>query len=426
MHVWLVTVGEPLPIDEGARLLRTGMLAERLNARGHTVVWWTSTFHHQHKRHRFPQDTSISLRDGCEIRLLHAPPYHSNISVRRLVHQSITARKLAAAAEQEAVPDIILCSYPTLELASASTRYGKRRGVPVLIDIRDAWPDAWLAVAPRPLRPLARALLQPMFAKAKRICRNAFGIVAVSQTFLDWGLRNAGRTRGQYDAVFPLGYDDTALRQDADVEEHIARIRQRFGISPDALVFLFVGTFGFVYDLDTVIEAARTLERTDATGRVRIVLAGDGPRADDLRSKANGLSNVVFTGWVVGRELRDLMRTACAGLGTFREGAGCLPNKPFEYMAAGLPIISSLPGELEEIVRRERIGLQYTSGDVQSLVQAIRFLAENAEERQTMALRSRALFEREFAADAIYPRYAEFLERVVQAAKGAVSVPNRA
>ena len=62
---------------------------------------------------------------------------------------------------------------------------------------------------------------------------------------------------------------------------------------------------------------------------------------------------------------------------------------------------------------------------MQSLVQAIRFLAENPEERQAMASRSRALFERQFAADVIYPRYAEFLERVVQAAKGGLSAPTR-
>ncbi|MGQ9524956.1 MAG: glycosyltransferase family 4 protein [Armatimonadota bacterium] len=412
MHLWLVTVGEPLPIDEGARLLRTGMLAERLLARGHTVVWWTSTFHHQRKKHRFPHDAQVALSEGYEIRLLHAPAYQSNISLRRIVHQRVTARKFATAAEQERPPDIIVCSYPTIELASACTRYGRRHGVPVIIDIRDLWPDVWLAAAPKLFRPIAQAILQPMFSTAKRVCRDATGLVAVSKTHLSWGLRNADRLQAPYDVVFPLGYDDRSFRQDTDVEAHTEQARRRFGIRPDAFVALFIGTFGFVYDLDTVIDAARMLD--EKGGRIQIVLAGDGPRSSDLRRKAEDLGNVVFTGWLTGRDLRDLMRLASVGLGPFSEGAGCLPNKPFEYMAAGLPIISSLPGELEEILHREGVGIRYTAGDAKSLADAIKRLAEHPEERQAMAVRSRELFERQFSADIIYPRYVQFLEQVVR------------
>jgi glycosyltransferase involved in cell wall biosynthesis len=109
------------------------------------------------------------------------------------------------------------------------------------------------------------------------------------------------------------------------------------------------------------------------------------------------------------------MRTAWVGLAPYVEGAGqSLPNKPFEYMAAGLPIISSLPGELEALLRQEGIGLQYKAGDVESLVGAIKFLVEHPDERRRMAIRSRMLFEKRFAADIIYSRYVEHLEQVVR------------
>jgi len=263
-----------------------------------------------------------------------------------------------------------------------------------------------------------------MFGTAKRICRDATGIVAVSETYLRWGLRRAGRGRCSLDAVFPLGYDSREFWEDVGIEEGARQIRDRLGIRADGLVAVFCGTFGHSYDLGTVIEAGRVLQGAGWAGRIQIVLAGDGPRCSDLRKKAEGLRNVVFTGWLDGRALRDLMRTAWVGLAPYVEGAGqSLPNKPFEYMAAGLPVISSLPGELEEILRRERVGVQYEAGDVSSLVDAIRFVAEHPDEREAMAARSRALFEREFAAEIIYPRYAEFLEKVVQATHGCGTSP---
>jgi hypothetical protein len=53
MRVWLITVGEPLPLDgPGERMLRTGILAAFLAARGHEVVWWSSSFDHVRKRQR--------------------------------------------------------------------------------------------------------------------------------------------------------------------------------------------------------------------------------------------------------------------------------------------------------------------------------------------------------------------------------------
>ena len=49
MHIWLIQIGEPLPLGNRTRLMRTGLLAEQFLARGHTVLWWASAFEH-HRR----------------------------------------------------------------------------------------------------------------------------------------------------------------------------------------------------------------------------------------------------------------------------------------------------------------------------------------------------------------------------------------
>ena len=61
MNVWLVTIGEQLPIKQGIRKLRTAYLAEELIERGHTITWWTSAFDHLKKKWLTNSDTTITL-----------------------------------------------------------------------------------------------------------------------------------------------------------------------------------------------------------------------------------------------------------------------------------------------------------------------------------------------------------------------------
>jgi len=51
MRIWLVTIGEPLPIDgSNERLYRMGIIANLLVKKGHKIIWWSSTFNHVRKK----------------------------------------------------------------------------------------------------------------------------------------------------------------------------------------------------------------------------------------------------------------------------------------------------------------------------------------------------------------------------------------
>src|SRR5687768_16760322 len=138
----MVTIGEPLPTDgESVRLLRCGILSDLLVRQGHEVLWWTSTFDHTQKRHRYSDDTGVTLHDGYRLQLLHGRGYPHNISWERLADHRTLARKFSKLAADEPRPDVVLCSFPTIELSREAIRYGERTGVPVILDVRDPWPD---------------------------------------------------------------------------------------------------------------------------------------------------------------------------------------------------------------------------------------------------------------------------------------------
>ena len=412
MKVWLLQIGEQIVgVDPGVRPLRCNMLGDALLARGHQVRWWTSTFNHFTKAYRFPNHQTVELKPGLTATLLHAtPPYRRHTSLNRLLNQRSAARGFRKLSTAGKPPDLLFACLPTPEMCDEAITFGRQLGVPVVIDVRDKWPDLYTQILPRPLRSLARIALTTEYRRIRRILRGATAITAVSQSYLDWALAYADHTSRPADAVFPLGFPSSPVAETThDQRESFA---SRHGLSPQAKLFSFSGTFGRTYDLDTIIETARGLHR-EGRQDIQFALAGDGDKGAALRHRAAGLDNIIFTGWLDQAGLRILLELTTAGLCAYAQDAPqSLPNKPFEYMAAGLPQISSLIGELENLLTSHDIGLQYKAGDAASLRSQVLRLADLPAERNAMAERASILFQREFAAMRIYPRLAAHLERV--------------
>lgn len=415
MHVWIIEATEPLPtFDKNFRDLRCSTLAKELVSQGHEVTWWTSTFDHMRKRHRFDGPRSVELQSALRMNLMHGPGYRRNISLGRLLHHRALASAFEQGCQSEAKPDVLFACLPIPELAEKAAVYGRVQGVPVVVDVRDQWPNVYLMAFPARLRRLARLALLRECRRTQRTFRMATGITAVSETYLKWALNYAERAGRKTDGIFPLGYSTSTAGTQSEIETQAADMRVKYQIDPEALVVTFVGTFGASYDLETVIKAAGVLQE-DGVLEIRIVLAGDGDGGPKLRAMSQRLQNVIFTGWLDQGSIVALMRLSSVGLAAYtKESLQSLPNKAFEYMAAGLPILSSLRGELETLIRAERIGLQYQPGDVPSLVEKIRWLAANRDARLEMGIRARKLFEERFNAEVIYPRLARHLEEVAR------------
>ncbi|MFQ5442984.1 MAG: glycosyltransferase family 4 protein [Nitrospinales bacterium] len=411
MRVWLITIGEGLPIDgENTRLLRTGMLAEVLVSRGHEVEYWTSTFNHSLKTQRFDSDATLVQKSGLVLKLIHAIPYKANVSLLRMFSHWRLGRRFRQRIRGEVPPDIIFVSVPIIELGQAALEYGLPRGIPVILDVRDLWPDCFLSVIPQLLRPLGRLALSPWFALTRKCFHECTAITGVSRGYLDWGLTNADRPKTEWDGVFPLGYEMRLLQREniesvSDTEHYLANV----GIDPKKVLFIFVGTFGQSYNLGTVIEAARSLQE-EGKSDIQFIFCGSGDHAPRWKAQARGLTNVVFTGWVDMKRIRSLLEVVDVGLMPYIQGATqSLPNKLFEYMAAGLPILSSLDGEARDLIESVGCGWSYRSHDREDLLKRVKMML-GPDIRKRLGTAGQARFRSEFQAGSIYCRLAEYLE----------------
>jgi glycosyltransferase involved in cell wall biosynthesis len=421
MHIWLVTVGEPLPkVDAGnPRLLRAGMLARFLANRGHAVVWWTSTFDHSHKRQRFEVDTALEW-NGVDIRMLHGRPYRRNLSLRRFLNHFDVARGFRIASRSRPVPDVMLVSLPTIELARDAVRYAREYKVPVLVDVRDLWPDLIHDSVPATLRPLARVVLSWLDRGANEALSQCNGIIGISRGYLDWGLHRAGRCERWPDAVFPLGYQAPQV-----AAQQLGAARERLlgmGVEPGRMLCWYVGSFGRQYDLEAVLLTAAALQRAGRQD-VQFVISGDGDQGPRWRAMAASLRNVVLTGWIDGDAIAWLRLHAAIGLQPYAAGAPQgLANKLFEYLSAGIPVLSSLGGENEQLLAEYQCGLTYRPADAKSFEECLRRLLDDAPARIAMGLRGRKLFDSQFDAELVLQGMTDHLQQVAaQRVAGALS-----
>lgn len=89
---------------------------------------------------------------------MHGPGYSKNVSLSRVRHNRILARTFQKQiCQSQPQPDVLFACLPIPELAEKATLYGQERQIPVIVDVRDEWPDLYLTVFPPRLHALVRS-----------------------------------------------------------------------------------------------------------------------------------------------------------------------------------------------------------------------------------------------------------------------------
>ncbi|MCM8808339.1 MAG: glycosyltransferase family 4 protein, partial [Candidatus Omnitrophica bacterium] len=406
MNIWLIQIGEILPLEEKARKMRTALLADKLVERGHNVLWWTSAFNHFKKDWVFKEDTLIDVKEGYKIYALKGIGYKKNISLSRFIDHRIIAWKFKRFAPKMPKPDVIVASMPSHDLAYEAVKYAKSNRIPVIVDVRDEWPDLFFQHIPKTLHPIGRLLLFKDFQMIRTVCIEAISLVSMQNSLLNWSLSKAGRNRSENDKIFYIGAPKVEL-------DHIKPNSRLLYLSEifkmKNFIVIFIGTFSVYNNPILLVEVAKKLFREN----IHFVLAGDGILFNQIQSASKTLPNISLTGWVNEEEIKYILSLSHVGIVPCPlHRAEAFPNKTFTYLSAGLPIISSLQGELKEIIEKYQIGFYYPPNDVDALANCIMKLYNNPELYKKMSENARRVFDVMFDADKIYTEYAEHIERV--------------
>jgi glycosyltransferase involved in cell wall biosynthesis len=191
------------------------------------------------------------------------------------------------------------------------------------------------------------------------------------------------------------------------------------GVSDTDLMAIFTGTHGMANGLDAVLDAAADLKfrgRDD----IKLVLVGDGMLKPGLqaRAQAEGLDNVVFHPPVNKKKLAGLMASADIGMQILANVPafyyGTSPNKFFDYISAGLPVLNNYPGWLAEMITARQCGYAVVPDDPQAFANALIHAADHREELPAMGQRARELASTEYNRDVLGTRFVDWLEGAVK------------
>ena len=178
---------------------------------------------------------------------------------------------------------------------------------------------------------------------------------------------------------------------------------------------LFMGRFHpEIIDADVVIRA---IARVSESHKVRLLMIGDGDERRRAEKLANELKiDATFTGHI--DDVPSIIGSADIGVISFRDNmlnqCKC-PLRLFEYMACGLPIVSTRVGE-PAYVLKDGTGL-LVEPNVESVSDGIMNLIENKELAKTMGGRGRKLIEEEYNWQNLGEKLVKFYEKVTNKSK---------
>ncbi len=410
MNIWLVQLGEPLPIRAGVRKQRLTLLSQKLVDRGHTVVRWASAFDHITKTMLRDGDTDIRLSPNHTLKLLKGLGYKKNISLRRYLDHHLIAWKFGRQARRMERPDVVVVATPPHNLAYSVVKFANRRGIPVIVDIRDQWPDIFLDYVRGGLRKVARFLLFSDFYYTASALSKANGLTAMMESLLEWGLGYAGRSMSRKDGVFYIGTDPAEETHFSDVDP---RFREMVLSCQAKVIITYVGTFNRYYNPLIIVEVAKRFleERRDD---LLFIIAGSGELWDGVYQEASALPNVLLTGWLGHEEILFLLSNSDAAICPLSKSIPAFPNKVFMYLSAYLPVIASTPGDFRNLIEEYRIGFYYDPGDKDGLYNCVKALLDDANLRREMCENIKRIFDEKFGAPKIYTRFAVHIEGVAR------------
>jgi glycosyltransferase involved in cell wall biosynthesis len=144
----------------------------------------------------------------------------------------------------------------------------------------------------------------------------------------------------------------------------------------------FVGTLKRWHGLPVLVEAFALLHKSDP--RSRLLIVGDGPEREPLEAQLsswNLRSAAQLTGSVEAHAVPDLLAEMDAAVAPYPMLPDFYfsPLKVLEYMAAGLPVVASRIGQIEQLIRHEECGLLCPPGDAVALAQQLARLQQDPE-----------------------------------------------
>lgn len=368
--VWLVNQFAVTPDMAGGT--RHYDFAKELVKKGYSVFVFASDFSLTELEFKKLNNEpfKIEIIDDVKFIWIRVIPYYKN-NYRRILNQLSFAVNFYKTAIKMDIPDTIIGSSPQLFTAFSSMLISIRKKVKFIAEIRDLWPASLTELSPKmkyhPYTWLLAVLEWLVYKKAGHIIVFTEGN---KHKIINKGIKD------ERISFIPNGIDPNIVISEEETE------RFRKNLDSSKFNICYAGNIGIANNLQLAVDAAVKLKDKN----IHLYIVGNGPMRDSIRYdiKNRGLSNISILEPVSKKEIFSLLSSMDACFITLQDVPlfryGVSPNKLFDYMFAGKPIICSVGGWSNELVEKAECGIAVEPGDTDAFVDAIIKLSQISEQ----------------------------------------------
>lgn len=383
MKIWIVNHYALAPTSAGGT--RHYNFAKQLMQRGHEVVIIASNFNHFSQSYLDPSIKLGQIDNSYDVPFMWIPsPSYRGNTIARFWNMFVFSLRLhkKKILSQLFRPDIIIGSSPHLFAACSASLLSRRYRVPFVLEIRDIWPDSLVDLGRFTHR---HPLIKGMKFIEKYLYKKADKIICLlpmaEQYLLGLGV-NAKHIINIPNAIDTHSIPEKIFHPVSFAEKKIFTVT-------------YAGAHGLANDLETILDAAKLLQKNHLANNIQICLIGNGPDKERLKLKATTekIDIVQFKDPVPKHAIYDVLNEADAFLMLLKDSPvfrwGISPNKLFDYLIMARPIIFGVETPFNPI-EKCRAGISIKPSHPESLATAIYDLSTlPKEKRNEMGLRGR-------------------------------------
>lgn len=387
---------------KGSAGIRSYAMAQTLIKSGHQVTMVCGSFGAGQTglAQPFVKGARRGVVDGIEIIEFELPYSNSMSFLQRVKIFFSFAFKSIKVALTEKYDVVFATTTPlTAGIPGIAAKWLKRK--PFVFEVRDLWPEL-----PKAMGVIKNPVILSLMSMLEWVSyRSADRLIGLSPGIVQ-GITKRGVAPEKV-ALIPNGCDLNIFAG----EHESWRPAQ---VAESDLMAIFTGTHGLANGLDAVIAVATELKKRQRDD-IKLVLVGDGMKKKDLQLQAQKLelNNVVFHDPVNKDKLAGLMASADLGLQILANIPafyyGTSPNKFFDYIAAGLPVLNNYPGWLAEMIEEKQCGFSVPPESPERFADALEKAADNREELKSMGVRAQELAREEFDRVKLSQQFSEWV-----------------
>lgn len=387
---------------KGSAGIRSYAMAQSLIRNGHQVTMVCGSFGAGQTGLTQPFNKGMrrGMVDGIDI-IEFELPYSNALSFlkRILIFLSFAFKSIKVALTEQY--DVVFATTTPLTAGIPGIFAKWFRRKPFVFEVRDLWPE---------------------LPKAMGVIKNP--VVLWMMSVLEWTSyhsadRLVGLSPGIVDGIIKRGIAPEKVASipngcDLDIFASEHQAWRPEGVQPTDLMAIFTGTHGLANGLNAVLDAAVELKHRQRTD-IKLVLVGDGMQKKALLERATELQldNVIFHDPVNKAKLAGLMASADIGLQILANVPafyyGTSPNKFFDYISAGLPVLNNYPGWLAELITKEQCGFAVPPENPQAFADALEQAANQREKLIEMGRNGQQVAKAQFNRSILSQKFSDWV-----------------